>query len=839
MDRLPDSSQPEEEPWDYSPNRKSSSLSTFPTPSLRPPSFTTTPIGSRQPSPSSSFEVVPTPSVSNEDLNMNDADPEEASSESPPARTVAPNQMSAGQKPKKVIRTVGPFPAPGTVGAPSFTGHNVTSFLSNFELACKNHYIAIEERVAMLPYYCDPLRKVEVETLPEVVGGDWPGMVKAMKKMYKTADAHQTMMTLAYLEKISEYKDKATHDELSRFANEFRAISKVLLDRQIISTPVRCRLFLQRLPERMRYSICKGADIDAEDPETLDWDDIFRRTEKEIRAMRNYEALKEKGPASQEIARLVEDMALERAGAKGLSLNVPVVQTGKSDNTITQKGDKPKTDQQMDDLVEKFGALTLPVMTSLAESQKAMADAYVRMIRTGQPSPIPNYPQPQYSGRLGSVAPSLPAYGAANNGGLAATSVSASRALPAGPDACFHCRELGHRRLECPVLLKQMSEGKCYLAGGRTQMGSEINPLQHLRIFVNRNGPSIAEDVETLWAHYQSENIAVTAAPASSTALVKMIQVYEPEEEEEEADYPDLSAYSLQTDPRKADTVRKAHKERQYPTVKNPPIAPKTSSSFPARDSMDLDTEVPSKPSSTWQNGNREKLEQALKERGNSVQLINKIMDMPVSLPLGDILSNSGELRSALFRGVPKGGQGGSFHVRSAALGDEGDRVRATMQRIRDVRSYGCPYLRVRVNGEPVDALWDTGAEVSVVSEKWADTLQLPISRNVKINMKGIGGSNEDVTGCAENVPIQFGHLEYPTSLFVVRGMDPDTFVLGRPLQRATRARMSDAKTENRHPIFEFISTDGKEKVSMAGSSRHADREFTRRDCYQSSSLKC
>ena len=770
---------------------------------------------------------------------MSDADPEGAGSRSPPARAAAPSQVATGQKPKKIVRMVGPFPAPGTMGAPSFMGHNVSSFLSNFELACKNHYIAVEERVAMLPYYCDPLRKVEVETLPEVAGGDWDGMVKAMKKMYKASDAHQTMMTLAYLEKISEYKEKATHDELSRFANEFRAISKVLLDKQIISTPVRCRLFLQRLPERMRYSICKGADIDAEDPETLNWDDIFRRTEKEIRALRNYEALKEKGPVSQEVARLVEDMAVERAGTKALSLNVPVVQTGKPDNTVSQKNDKPRNDQQMDDLVEKFGALTLPVMTSLAESQKAMADAYVRMIRTGQPSSTPSYLPSQYSDRPGSSTLNPPTYGAASNGGVAATSVSASRALPAGPDACFHCREVGHRRLECPVLLKQMSEGKCYLSGGRTQMGSEANPLQHLRIFVNRNGPSIAEDVENLWARHHSESVTSKAAPVASAASVKMIQVYEPEEDEDEADYPDLSAHSLQTDPRKADTVRKAHKERQYPTIKNPPIAPKTSTSFPARDSMDLDVGELSRPPSNWQNGNREKLEQALKERGNSVQLINKIMDMPVSLPLGDILSNSGELRSALFRGVPKGGQGESFHVRSAALGDEGDRVRATMQRIRDVRSYGCPYLKVRVNGEPVDALWDTGAEVSVVSEEWADTLQLPISRNVKINMKGIGGSNEDVTGCAENVPVQFGHLEYPTSLFVVRGMDPDTFVLGRPLQRATRAKMSDAKSENRHPVFEFISTDGKEKVSMAGNSRHADREFTRRDCYQSSSLKC
>ena len=48
--------------------------------------------------------------------------------------------------------------------------------------------------------------------------------------------------------------------------------------------------------------------------------------------------------------------------------------------------------------------------------------------------------------------------------------------------------------------------------------------------------------------------------------------------------------------------------------------------------------------------------------------------------------------------------------------------------------------------------------------------------------MKGIGGSNENVNGYAGNVSIHFGYLEYLTSLFVVQGIDPDTFVLGRPL---------------------------------------------------------
>ena len=63
------------------------------------------------------------------------------------------------------------------------------------------------------------------------------------------------------------------------------------------------------------------------------------------------------------------------------------------------------------------------------------------------------------------------------------------------------------------------------------------------------------------------------------------------------------------------------------------------------------------------------------------------------------------------------------FHVRSTAVQDEREKVQHTMDRIWDLRSSGYPYLKVRVNGDLVDDLWDTGAEVSVISEQWAEAL--------------------------------------------------------------------------------------------------------------------
>ena len=52
-----------------------------------------------------------------------------------------------------------------------------------------------------------------------------------MKKLYKSIDVSQTMMTLAYLESISQYWDAPSHDKLYKYTNEFRAISKKLLEK--------------------------------------------------------------------------------------------------------------------------------------------------------------------------------------------------------------------------------------------------------------------------------------------------------------------------------------------------------------------------------------------------------------------------------------------------------------------------------------------------------------------------------------------------------------------------------------------------------------------------------
>ena len=72
-----------------------------------------------------------------------------------------------------------------------------------------------------------------------------------MKKLYKSIDISQTMMTLTYLESISQYQDAPSYDKLYKYTNEFYTILKKLLEKQIILNPIQCCLFLRHFLEKM------------------------------------------------------------------------------------------------------------------------------------------------------------------------------------------------------------------------------------------------------------------------------------------------------------------------------------------------------------------------------------------------------------------------------------------------------------------------------------------------------------------------------------------------------------------------------------------------------------
>ena len=84
--------------------------------------------------------------------------------------------------------------------------------------------------------------------------------------------------------------------------------------------------------------------------------------------MKNYQALKNKDSLNLEVAQLIKDIAIQRLGVKGLSLNVPIIQIGTLGTLGNIRLNKPQISKQVNNLVKKFNTMTLPIMTSIVES---------------------------------------------------------------------------------------------------------------------------------------------------------------------------------------------------------------------------------------------------------------------------------------------------------------------------------------------------------------------------------------------------------------------------------------------------------------------------------------
>ena len=143
--------------------------------------------------------------------------------------------------------------------------------------------------------------------------------------------------------------------------------------------------------------------------------------------------------------------------------------------------------------------MTLPIMTSMVESQKMITDSYVRMIRTGQPFNV----SPTRQGQLSNV-PTIestrqPPFSSQEVRHVSAAYGSTPRAPLVGPRDYYHYKGTSHMRGSCPMAIQQIAEGKYHIQEGRLYIGTTNRPIPWLSIYPRRE-PSytMATDVEAL-----------------------------------------------------------------------------------------------------------------------------------------------------------------------------------------------------------------------------------------------------------------------------------------------------------------------------------------------------
>jgi hypothetical protein len=108
-------------------------------------------------------------------------------------------------------------------------------------------------------------------------------------------------------------------------------------------------------------------------------------------------------------------------------------------------------------------------------------------------------------------------------------------------------------------------------------------------------------------------------------------------------------------------------------------------------------------------------------------------------------------------------------------------------------------YLPIKVKGQTLCALVDTGSVISLMGEHCAQRLELPMDECEPLTMKLADDSNSIVRHRTENTTITVGDLSIPTSLLIIPNVAYD-LILGKDV--------AQWRTEHPHPHVGRISTD-------------------------------
>ena len=76
------------------------------------------------------------------------------------------------------------MPLPGTVGASFFEGNNITGFLKIWELLVRDHYLTEGDSVYRLLFYCSPMIKEAIRSLPEAQERNFSAFKRRLLREY-------------------------------------------------------------------------------------------------------------------------------------------------------------------------------------------------------------------------------------------------------------------------------------------------------------------------------------------------------------------------------------------------------------------------------------------------------------------------------------------------------------------------------------------------------------------------------------------------------------------------------------------------------------------------------
>jgi hypothetical protein len=147
--------------------------------------------------------------------------------------------------------------------------------------------------------------------------------------------------------------------------------------------------------------------------------------------------------------------------------------------------------------------------------------------------------------------------------------------------------------------------------------------------------------------------------------------------------------------------------------------------------------------------------------------------------------------------------------------------------------AYGSPKIEIQLMGMSVQALLDTGSEVSGISLPFAKILQseglITLDESVVWNMNMANNTTDRTGGCVHELPFRVGGIEYRLPFFVINGASNE-ILLGQNFRRLARMNQCFDNEGNEWGYFrdpesdEFTWT----KITSGDHPRHKKSAFVR-----------
>lgn len=692
--------------------------------------------------------------------------------------------------PQSTMTAVVPGPGvrylPMSMGAemPFFTGANITEFLERYEAQCEDYGIQGNAKLAKLPQFCEITVGMYIRTILEWREKDWEGLKKVLLEEYRQTDSYQQMMTLGFLNALQE-KGCTDGTTVRVYCRQYDHVSSTLLKKGVLSPYSQSVGFLKGLPKAIRDKVVRKHSIDLDVPDTMEFKELLKTVQKQHVAERTNEVLAEKLEHREAWSEIVDQVQAKVTVPKGERL-APPVRTIHESSRASSSTQQTSLDRKMEELTREMSALVLAQRVAL-QASTSVSNSNVRM---GRPQ------------------------GQVQNDVVPAASVNTQRPAFSG---CYYCGE-EHQERECLRKKDDISQGLIHLnESWKICLGKAPSPGQPAAqpIFVRFGEPKRSQVMALIGQQSTSTDnrtkvgsirIGDSGDYSDDDAVLEQngdILAYSDESSGEDTVWVKAARVkdnSKSTTSRKfpKDVHRvlknKVEKEKKMPAAKH--VRPGTWKPVQITEVLDDEQDIemiepePSKSVRFQLSKSQEptrslithrpKLVDELKSSAQPEVMLNKILDQPVSgVTTREILANSPNLLRMVFKYLDSPGTKPPKSEEPAVTRVGSLGVRKRTEEL--FYSVATPKIKVRINEEClVQAMVDSGAEVSVMTRDIAEDAKLPITPSPDLTLIAHGGEKKWFAGVCENTPIQIGGITIYAHIFVVEDADIP-LILGMP----------------------------------------------------------